>query len=141
MKVQSTGLGKTVMVAQFKELLKTDFDSQPVLQLTMEATEPLHWTIKVYMEPKDIRTAIGFGLKPSVVWKALLATIFGRYSLFRTGAADAEKSIPAAVTKTGESSKPSTSMNDDDDRTSPLANLKEDADKNETPNPLKKLKG
>jgi len=137
MKVQSTGLGKTVMVARFKELLKTDFDSQPVLQLTMEATEPLHWTIKVYLEPKDIRTAIGFGLKPSVVWKALLAAIFGRYSLFR---ADAAKSIPAAVTKTTESLEPPTSMNDDDG-TSPLANLKEDADKNETPNPLKKLKG
>ena len=140
MKVQSTGLGKTVMVARFKELLKTDFDSQPVLQLTMEATEPLHWTIEVYLEPKDIRTVIGLGLKLSVVWKALLATIFGRYSLFRTGTPNAAKSIPAAVTKTGESLEPTTSMNDDDG-SSPLANLKEDADKNETPNPLKKLKG
>ena len=69
-----------------------------------------------------------------------MAAIFGRYSLFRTGAADAEKSIPAAVTKVGESSEPSTSMNDDDG-TSPLANLKENVDKNESPNPLKKLKG
>jgi hypothetical protein len=140
MKVQSTGLGKTVMVAQFKELLKTDFDNQQVLQLTMEATEPLHWTIKVYMEPKDVRTAIGFGLKPSVVWKALLAAIFGRYSLFRTGAPDAEKSTPAPVTQTSKSLEPSASINDDHG-TGPLANLKEDADKDETPNPLQKLKG
>jgi hypothetical protein len=140
MKVQSTGLGKTVMVAQFKELLKTDFDNQQVLQLTMEATEPLHWTIKVYMEPKDIRTAMGFGLKPSVVWKALLATILGRYSLFRSGKPDAEKSIQAPLTKTSESLEPSAPSNDDPG-TSPLANLKEDSEKDETSNPLKKLKG
>ena len=140
MKVQSTGLGKTVMVAQFKELFKTNFDNQQVLQLTMEATEPLHWTIKVYMEPKDIRTAMGFGLKPSVVWKALLATIFGRYSIFRTGPPDAKKSVPAAATKTSETEAPSAPIKDDE-FTSPLANLKKDADKNETPNPLKKLKG
>ena len=38
MKVQSTGLGKTVMIAQFKDLLNTDFDKQQVLQMTMEAT-------------------------------------------------------------------------------------------------------
>ena len=137
MKVQSTGLGKTVMVAQFKDLFKTNFDNQQVLQLTMEATEPLHWTIKVYMEPKDIRTAIGFGLKPSVVWKALLATIFGRYSFFRTGTPEPEKSVPAAGTKTSEPSAPMK----DDESTSPLTNLKKDTDKNETPNPLKKLKG
>ncbi len=140
MKVQSTGLGKTVMVAQFKELFKTDFDNQQVLQLTMEATEPLHWTIKVYMEPKDIRTAIGFGLKPSVVWKALLATIFGRYSLFGTRASDAEKSTRGPLTTTNRSSEPSAPKNVDPGA-SPPANLKEDADKNETPNPLKKLKG
>jgi hypothetical protein len=30
MKVQSTGLGKTVMLAQFKELLKTDFDNHGI---------------------------------------------------------------------------------------------------------------
>ena len=65
MKVQSTGLGKTVMIARFKELLKTDFDSQQVLQLNMEATEPLHWTIKVYLEPKDIR----------LCWQQFLAAI------------------------------------------------------------------
>ena len=82
MKVQSTGLGKTVMLANFKELLNTDFDNQQVLQLTMESTEPLHWTIKVYMEPNDLRKAIVMGLKPSVLWKTLLAVVFGRFSIF-----------------------------------------------------------
>ena len=83
MKVQSTGLGKTVMLAQFKELLNTEFDDQQVLQLTMVSTEPLHWTIKVYMEPGDLRQAIVMGLKPSVLWKALLAVVTGRFSLFK----------------------------------------------------------
>jgi hypothetical protein len=117
MKVQSTGLGKTVMIAQFKELLNTDFDKQQVLQMTMEATEPLHWTIKVYMEPIDLRRATVMGLKPSVLWKVLLAVTFGRFSPFRKQQAGPEDA-PAPLAKlkeSAENSKPS----------SPLAKLKE----------------
>ncbi len=77
MKVQSTGLGKTVMTAQFKELLNTEFEGEKVMQMTMEATEPIHWTIKAYMEPKDIRRAILMGMKPSIMWRALVNLIFG----------------------------------------------------------------
>lgn len=82
MKVQSTGLGKTVMVARFKHLFQTDFDDREVLQLTMEAMEPLHWTIKVYMEPKDVRRALRLGLRPSIIWKVFLSVTIGRFRLF-----------------------------------------------------------
>jgi len=78
MKVQSTGLGKTVMVANFKELFNTTFEENKVMQMTMEATEPIHWTIKVYMEPADIRKAVGMGLKPGILWRVLKNLIFGR---------------------------------------------------------------
>jgi hypothetical protein len=139
MKVQSTGLGKTVMVAQFKELLKTDFDKQQVLQLTMEATEPLHWTIKVYMEPNDLRRAIVMGLKPSVLWKALLAVICGRFSLFGKLETDREDS-PAPIKAPAVTSSDNSVETKNSETPSPLANLKESVDNSKPPSPLAKLK-
>ena len=140
MKVQSTGLGKTVMLADFKELLNTEFENQQVLQLTMESTEPLHWTIKVYMEPNDLRQAIVMGLKPSVLWKALLAVVSGRFSFFKKpqgGRNDA--TVTTKIKPVKSSSRPARTENRE--TPGPLAGLKEPADKSETPNPLAKLKG
>jgi len=131
MKVQSTGLGKTVMLAHFEELLNTEFDDQQVLQLTMVSTEPLHWTIKVYMEPGDLRQAIVMGLKPSVLWKALLAVVAGRFSLFKklkSGTQTDDSTGGSAESKSGSSS-------------SPLSALKESTDSSEPSSPLSKLKG
>jgi hypothetical protein len=140
MKVQSTGLGKTVMLAQFKELFSTEFDNQQALQLTMESTEPLHWTIKVYMEPGDLRQAIVMGLKPSVLWKALLAVVAGRFSLFKKIRSKAEKSATQAVGQRAESSGGSAEA-ESAASSSPLSGLKESADSSESMSPLSKLKG
>ena len=82
MKVQSTGLGKSVMLAHINDLSMTSFENEPVMKMTMESTEPLHWYIQVYMEPKDVRQAILKGLKPKVVWKTLLAILFNRFGIF-----------------------------------------------------------
>ncbi|MGD9235460.1 MAG: hypothetical protein PVF09_02230 [Desulfobacterales bacterium] len=140
MKVQSTGLGKTVMLAHFKELLNTEYDSQQVLQLTMESTEPLHWTIKVYMEPADLRTAIVMGLKPSVLWKALLAVVTGQFSLFKKPPSatpqpsaefkqsPVESSVDSAEAESGTS-------------TGLLSDLKESENGGKPVSPLSKLKG
>ena len=140
MKVQSTGLGKTVMLAQFKELLNNEFDNQQVLQLTMESTEPLHWTIKVYMEPGDLRQAIVMGLKPSVLWKAMLAVVAGRFSLFKKPKSAPEERSTEAGEQTAESSggsvEPKSAAS-----SSPLSGLKESADSSESSSPLSKLKG
>ncbi len=140
MKVLSTGLGKTVMLAQFKELFQTDFDNQQALQITMEATEPLHWTIKVYMEPNDLRRAIVMGLKPSVLWKALLAVILGRFSLFKKSESDLEESSTEMKTRPAESSNTSAKAQSSE-TPGPLASLKDSTDNNEAPSPLAKLKG
>ena len=139
MKVQSTGLGKTVMIAQFKELLNTDFDNQQVLQMTMEATEPLHWTIKVYMEPNDLRKAIVMGLKTSVLWKVLLAAICGRFSLFRKPRAGHEDSPAPTETQPKKSSDNSTET-ETGETAGPLADLKASAEDNKPVSPLAKLK-
>ena len=82
MKVQSTGLGKTVMLAQFKELASGCFDNRRVVQMTMEAFQPLHWTIRVHLEPVDLRNIVGLGLRPRIAWKMLLALVLGRFTLF-----------------------------------------------------------
>jgi hypothetical protein len=140
MKVQSTGLGKTVMLANFKELLNTDFDNQQVLQLTMESTEPLHWTIKVYMEPNDLRKAIVMGLKPSVLWKALLAVVFGRFSFF-SGTKGGNEEVPVTTQTEPSKSADSPTRTENSPTPSPLAGLKEPEDEGEIPNPLAKLKG
>ena len=140
MKVLSTGLGKTVMLAQFKELFQTDFENQQVLQISMEATEPLHWTIKVYMEPHDLRRAIVMGLKPSVLWKTLLAVILGRFSLFKKSESGLQESSTEMKTRPVESS--NTSAKAPSSKThGPLANLKDATDNDEAPSPLSKLRG
>ena len=140
MKVQSTGLGKTVMLAQFKELFNNEFDNQQVLQLTMKSTEPLHWTIKVYMEPGDLRQAIVMGLKPSVLWKALLAVVAGRFSLFKKSKSAPEEHATEAGEQTTESSGDSAEP-ESEASSSPLSGLKESADSGEPSSPLSKLKG
>lgn len=140
MKVQSTGLGKTVMLAQFKELFNTEYDNQQVLQLTMKSTEPLHWTIKVYMEPADLRKAIVMGLKPSVLWKALLAVVTGQFSVLKkpkstTPERSAEAKSPPAKSPAG-TAEPEAGAS-----VSPLSDLTESEDNSESVSPLSKLKG
>lgn len=128
MKVQSTGLGKSVMVAHIGGISITDFDGEKMMKMTMESTEPLHWYIQVYMEPKDVRQAVFKGLRPSVVWKSLMALLFGRFSLFgkagveekqeETASAEAEKLISPSPPR------PQTPPPENDKPVSPLAKLK-----------------
>ena len=127
MKVQSTGLGKSVMLAHINELAITAFEDEQVMQMTMESTEPLHWYIQVYMEPADVRQAILKGLKPGLVWKTLLAILFNRFSLFsgKKGkvevSADAE---PEVVEKPQPQTVPTPSPPEEEKAVSPLARLK-----------------
>ena len=124
MKVQSTGLGESVMVAQFHDLLHTEFQQKGVLQMTMESTEPLHWYIRVYLEPKDVRRAILLGLRPSIIWKAALAFLFGRFSIFSKAKPDAENKASETTEKPGVLPTPPGTRHDE-----------------EVPNPLARLKG
>ena len=105
MKVQSTGLGKSVMIAHIGGISITDFDGEKTMKMTMESTEPLHWYIQVYMEPKDVRQAIFKGLRPSIIWKGLMALLFGRFCLF-TKAGSEENLEPAAAPKAEEPKSP-----------------------------------
>lgn len=125
MKVQSTGLGKSVMLAHINDLSMTSFENEPVMKMTMESTEPLHWYIQVYMEPKDVRQAILKGLKPKVVWKTLLAILFNRFGLFsKKVPADEEPARTEISTAPKKPADPAPVENEETSSANPLARLK-----------------
>lgn len=126
MKVQSTGLGKSVMLAHIDGLGITDFEDEQVMQMIMESTEPLHWYIQVYMEPADVRQAIFKGLKPSLIWKTLLAVCFNRFSLFsgKKGVVEAQATETKAAEKPEPQTEPAPKSSEEEASVSPLARLK-----------------
>ncbi len=78
MKVNSTGLGKTTMVAHFANLTNVKDNNQKAMILNIEATEPVHWSIKATVGGDDLRTFAKFLLRPSVLWRALCLVCFGK---------------------------------------------------------------
>ncbi len=69
MKVNSTGLGKTTLISHIAELAPGDDPN--VLNMKIEATDPVHWFITCQMEPADVRSAIKMALKPAVIIRVL----------------------------------------------------------------------
>jgi hypothetical protein len=70
MKVNSTGLGKTTLVANFGVLEPTP-GAVPSLKMTIESTQPIHWHISVSLDGSDIRQFIGIVLKPKLLLHVL----------------------------------------------------------------------
>ncbi len=66
MKVNSTGLGKTTLVANFG-VLEPTAGTPPTLKMTIESTQPIHWHITVVLDGTDIRNFIGIVLKPKLI--------------------------------------------------------------------------
>ncbi len=78
MKVNSTGLGKTTMVAHFADLTKLDDGESPAMTLNIEATEPVHWSIKATVGGDDLRMFARLLLRPSILFRALWLLCFGK---------------------------------------------------------------
>jgi hypothetical protein len=70
MKVNSTGLGQTTMVAAFTQLFK-DPDGGETLKLKIESSEPIHWVITATLEGSDLRNFIKLLFKPSILYYAI----------------------------------------------------------------------
>lgn len=87
MKVNSTGLGKTTLVADFGQLTTVN-DATPGFKMTIEATQPIHWHITVVLDGSDIRGFIKMLLKPAILWHAI-KVLFSR----------APATVPAPQTK------------------------------------------
>jgi hypothetical protein len=71
MKVNSTGLGQTTMVAAFTQLYK-DPDGGESLKMKIESSEPIHWVITATLGGADLRNFIKLLLKPSIIYYAIL---------------------------------------------------------------------
>jgi hypothetical protein len=78
MKVNSTGLGKTTMVAHFADLVKVDGEEGDAMRLHIEATEPVHWSIKATVGGEDLRQFAKLLLRPSVLFLALKLLVSGK---------------------------------------------------------------
>lgn len=70
MKVNSTGLGQTTMIASFTQLFK-DPDGGEALKLKIESSEPIHWVITATLGGADLRNFIKLLLKPSILYYAI----------------------------------------------------------------------
>jgi len=70
MKVNSTGLGQTTMVAAFTQLFK-DPEGGEALKLKIESSEPIHWVITATLEGADLRNFIKLLFKPSILYYAV----------------------------------------------------------------------
>lgn len=70
MNVNSTGLGKTTLVANFG-VLEPISGTAPGLKMTIESTQPIHWHITVALDGSDIRQFIGIVLKPKLLIQVL----------------------------------------------------------------------
>ena len=70
MKVNSTGLGQTTMIASFTQLFK-DPDGGEALKLKIESSEPIHWVITATLEGADLRNFIKLLFKPSILYYAI----------------------------------------------------------------------
>ena len=83
MKVQSTGLGKMTLEAHFSHLRPENelFEEKMVaLEMAIKSTSPVHWNIKVHMEPKDVLRMVPMMLSPAVVWRMLRMFVIGIFS-------------------------------------------------------------
>lgn len=78
MKVNSTGLGKTTMVAHFEDLAKVNDNGSVAMRLNIEATEPVHWSIKATVGGDDVRRFLKMALRPSIIWFGLKLIFFGK---------------------------------------------------------------
>jgi len=78
MKVNSTGLGKTTMVAHFADLKNVEDNGAGAMVLNIEATEPVHWSIKATVGGEDLRTFAKLLLKPSILGRAIWLVLFGK---------------------------------------------------------------
>ncbi len=77
MRVASTGLGKTELIAKVFDM-KPNGDSLG-LHATTEAPEGCDgWHLETYLDPKDVLpVVIGF-LRPSILWTMITSCLFPR---------------------------------------------------------------
>ena len=117
MYVRSTGLGRTLLKARIGKLGAThlvpstleESDSEPArMIMVMEIQEPVHWEVKAFMEPQDLRRLVLLVLRPSTIFYGLkLLFSKSRESILQSAkgadnVSGAKKSTPAPSQRKGE---------------------------------------
>ena len=86
MRVNSTGLGKTTMIADFEgfqtavtQKLAGQYEGKngQYIVLGVEAVQPIHWTIRITMDGHDLRCLILKALRPQVLFRVLSILLRG----------------------------------------------------------------
>lgn len=90
MYIRSTGLGKTLLQCRIASMeatrivpatLEPSKDEQPEtmrLLMTMQVIAPVTWTVRAFVEPKDLQQMFLFVLKnPKILFKAIRFLVFG----------------------------------------------------------------
>lgn len=86
MRVNSTGLGQTTMIANFEEFQTVvtgkiagqyiGEDGEYII-LGVEAVKPIHWNIRITMDGQDLRNLIRKAMKPKIIFRALSILLRG----------------------------------------------------------------
>jgi len=87
MRVNSTGLGTTTMQANFEGFYTTVVDNKlkgqyqgqdgTYIIMGIEATKPVHWTIRCAIDGKDLRQLIIKAMNPRVLFRVISILIRG----------------------------------------------------------------
>ena len=87
MRVNSTGLGATTMMADFEGFYTTQKDNKLKAQyqgkngeyiiMGIEAVKPVHWTIRCALDGKDLRRLVIQALNPKVMFRILSILVRG----------------------------------------------------------------
>ena len=80
MYVRSTGLGRTLLKARIAKLgvthvvpstLEESKEEPARMIMVMEIQEPVHWEVKAFMDPQDVRRLLLLVLRPSTIFYGL----------------------------------------------------------------------
>ena len=90
MYIRSTGLGKTLLqckvvkvepcklVPETLEMPEDNKEEPTRLLMEMKVIAPVTWTVRAFIEPKDLRQLVGFALRnPGVLFHGLRFLTFG----------------------------------------------------------------
>ncbi len=72
MRVASTGLGETELVAKIFDL-RPEGDN---LGLHAMASSPAEWHLETYLEPQDVWPIVSGFLRPSILWAIVLSFLY-----------------------------------------------------------------
>ncbi|MEM4450529.1 MAG: hypothetical protein QXF74_00840 [Nitrososphaerota archaeon] len=118
--IRSTGLGRTLLLAKVSKLTVTNIvpatlepppegvNEPKRLLVELQILEPVHWTVRAFVEPPDLKEMVKLLFKnPGVIWQALKFLVTGKKETpaFQTLPKVSIASDTSLVTSSGKGSK------------------------------------